>query len=131
MTLSNTYIIWYWWQRSECVCKRAEIILLGENRCTWKTSCTNDNFSTINPSWTGLGSNLGLQAERSKSSHLSHRVVLYSCTYSYKVYTYTPYGTLCVLVALVCCYEWACSNTRYHNVVLAAPMARSSFRLNV
>lgn len=72
MTLSNTNTIWYWWQRRECVCKTAEIILLGENRCTWKTTCTSDTFSNINSSRTGLGSNLGLQAERSKRSHLSH-----------------------------------------------------------
>ena len=61
----------------------------------------------------------------------SHRVVLYSGKYGYKVCTYIPQGVLCVPVALVRRTECASFTARHHNVVLAALIACSSLWLNV
>jgi len=44
----------------------------GEKQCTQKKICFSATFSTINPIWTGLGSNPGLHIERLEYNCLIH-----------------------------------------------------------
>ena len=46
-------------------------MLTGKTQSTWKMTCLNVNLSTKNPTWTGLGLNLGLRGNRLESNQLS------------------------------------------------------------
>jgi hypothetical protein len=46
--------------------------LTGENRSTRRETCLSATLSTINPTWTNLGSNPGLRGERPATNRLSH-----------------------------------------------------------
>ena len=54
----------------ECVRSTGTMTLTGENWCTQRKTCTSATLSTINPTWTGQGSNLGLCSNRVANSHL-------------------------------------------------------------
>lgn len=135
MTLSNTNIIWYWWQRSECLCKRSwnnpvrgKQVYLENNLYQWHFF-----YHKSITDWPGIKprpTSWEVKEQPPQPWH-SHWLVLYSCTCGYEVYTYVLYSSLCVLVADVCCLECAFFTKRHHNVVLAGNMARSSFWLNV
>jgi hypothetical protein len=47
------------------------MVVIGENRSTWRKPCASATFSTINPTYTGLGLNMGLCSDRLASNHLS------------------------------------------------------------
>jgi hypothetical protein len=53
--------------------------LTGENRSTRVNTCPSATLSTINPTWTGPGSNPGLRGERPATNHLSHGTALSFC----------------------------------------------------
>jgi hypothetical protein len=46
------------------------MILTGEYRRTQRKSCPSTTLSTINPTWTALGVNLGVHDERPLTNHL-------------------------------------------------------------
>ena len=64
------------------------IILTGENQSTWRKTCPSAVLSTINPTWTGLGSNTGLCGDRLVINH-NFLVVQLEFSTSIKLYQWT------------------------------------------
>jgi hypothetical protein len=52
------------------------MILTEENRRTRKRTCPSVALSTINPTWTDQGANMGVSVERQATSRLRHGTVL-------------------------------------------------------
>jgi hypothetical protein len=50
--------------------------LTGENRSTERKTCPSATLSTINPTWTGPGSNPGLRSGKPAANRLSHGTAL-------------------------------------------------------
>jgi hypothetical protein len=50
--------------------------LIGENRSTREKTCPSVTLSTINSTWTDLGSNTDLHVEKSAINRLSHGTVV-------------------------------------------------------
>jgi len=48
------------------------MVVNGENRSTRRKPCASATLSTTNPTYTGLGLNMGLCIDRLASNHLSH-----------------------------------------------------------
>ena len=46
-------------------------MLTGKIEGTWRVTCPKVSLSTTNPSWTGLGLNLGLSDKRLESNELN------------------------------------------------------------
>jgi hypothetical protein len=73
--------------------------LTGENRNTRGKTCPSATLSTINPTWTDLGSKPGLRGERPATNHLSHGTAI-TCRLNRKccmhvIYKF-PYANLIV-----------------------------------
>jgi hypothetical protein len=71
-TLSVFNIIYSRWETNDLfVCSIGVITLTGKNQSTWRKTCPSSVLSTINPTWTSLGSDTGLCGDRLVINHNS------------------------------------------------------------